>query len=81
MLEVDYGSYKYRNVGTMNDVMLTHSWIKSIDVPLFVFDMVIKHLVSKYSIQNNRDPVPCSEASRVGECCVSLRMAICLWNM
>jgi len=36
ILKINNGSYKYKNVDTIDNVMLTYSWIKSIDVPLFI---------------------------------------------
>jgi hypothetical protein len=35
------GSYKYKNVGTVDDVMLTCSLIKLIDVPLCISHVVV----------------------------------------
>jgi len=41
MLKISNGSYKYKNVGTVDDVMLTCSWIKFIDVPLCISRVVV----------------------------------------
>jgi len=46
-------------------VNLTYSQIKFIDVPEFILCVVIciKHLLSKFSIQNDEDPVLCNDMS------------------
>jgi hypothetical protein len=53
--------YKHKNVDTTGSVILTYSWIKVTDVPLF--DIICnhaqtKHLVSKFFIRQSRVPVP-----------------------
>ena len=36
ILKINNGSYKYKNVDTIDNVMPKYSWIKSIDLPLFI---------------------------------------------
>lgn len=53
--------HKHKNVDTTDSVILTYSWIKFNDVPLFYIicsHVAYKHLVSKFLIQQNWSPVP-----------------------
>jgi hypothetical protein len=63
MLRINNGSYKYKNVDAINNVMLTYSWIQFLDVLLFILMWLYayKHLVSKFSIQKCQVHPPCIE--------------------
>jgi len=56
----------------MCSVMLTYFLLKSIDMLLFTVCVVTvyKHLISKLLIRNNEGPVPRTDVSGVGRCCI-----------
>jgi len=41
VLKISNDSYKYKNLVTIVNVMLTYSWIKLLDVPLYILYVVV----------------------------------------
>jgi len=60
VLKISNDSYKYKNLVTIVNVMLTYSWIKLLDVPLCTLYMVVCIKTSSVEVYDPKGLSPCA---------------------
>jgi hypothetical protein len=56
-LKISNGSYKYNNLDTVDNLILTYSWIKFVDMPLFM--LYVELCIHPSSIKVFNPSLPC----------------------